>query len=405
MENTMNLDLMRRLVEDIGPRWCGQGPEGNRRTAELISRVLQKAGFSSQQGRGGGASVEIRDFPFVGWRPLEMPHLEILGSSPRTVPVAPMEYSGFASQPGLEGVLRYAGKAHMVPGFLDWPQYGLYSDKGALLALLIGHEGLSGWDAPPIPLHNAEPVYPYPMAMLGQSDHRRLHDTINAGETIRARFSGGGEPALLRGHNVVARIEGSIPDTIVFSAHIDTSYASPGANNNAGSVQVLTSLALRLAERLENWQGPSVEFLFCDATEWHYLGSKHFLYHREMEPEAPPIIANINIDSITEGSEALFVNSDDWMHRHIEQVIEGLRLNHRFSKITMLGAVAGSDHHSFISAGIHATEVLFWPCLSYKTPDDDMSGVDKTRMNDAMEIAEHLFHSLSKTIMKEKELS
>ena len=421
MTHRSDTALLRRLVEDIGPRWSAD--TGNRLAAETIRDELVDRGFGSVP----GTSVRTQAFPFSGWKPVNTPVLSITAPELRDVPVAPMEYSGLTPAEGVEGVLRKAGEAHVVPGFLDWPQYGLFDMDGRLLALFIGHEGLSGWDAPPIPLHNPEPAFPYPMAMLGQADHRRIAEELEQGATLTARFSGGGEPAVLTGHNVVARIEGDQPDTVVFTAHIDTSFRSPGANNNAGGVQVLATLARELLRELRTGgrgdggeagaesavasaagaaaggTHPSVEFLFCDATEWQFLGSRHYLFRRGTVAAAPPIIANVNIDSITSGTEAFFVSSDDWMKARIEEVIDTQNLRDRFDSVTTIGGVEGSDDHSFIQAGIHATEILFWPCETYKTPADDMSGVDEARVADAVATGRAFLDSIHSAVANGKE--
>lgn len=387
--------LMRRLVEDIGPRWAGAEGGGNLRAAEVIREELEGLGIGS----GAHTSLSVESFPFAGWELVAEPRLSITAPEAREVPVALMEYSGLAPYPRLEGKIGPAGQAHVVPGFLDWPQYGLYDDHGQLLALFVGHEGLSGWDAPPIPLHNPEPAFAYPMAMLGQADHRWIGEALAQGALLRGHFTGGGRPVPLQGHNVVARLEGERPDTVVLTAHLDTSYGSPGANNNAGGVQVLATVAARLiAEAGEGpIKGNSLELVFCDGAEWQFLGSRHYLFRRGMRQDAPPIRANINVDSVTIGDELFLVSSDDWMTRHLEDVIEELSLRERFSSVNFLGAVAGSDHYSFIQAGIHATELLFWPCPTYKTPEDTMEGVDAARLRDAVEITQALIRSMEES--------
>lgn len=387
--------LMRRLVEDIGPRWAGAESGGNLRAAEVIREELEGRGIGS----GPYTSVSLASFPFAGWELLAEPQLSITAPERRELPVALMEYSGLAPYPSLEGRIGPAGQAHVVPGFLDWPQYGLYHDDGHLLALFVGHEGLSGWDAPPIPLHNPEPTFAYPMAMLGQRDHRWIGDALARGVELRASFTGGGRPTTLQGHNVVARLEGERPETVVLTAHLDTSYGSPGANNNAGGVQVLASVADRLIAEAGDApiSGNSLELVFCDGTEWQFLGSRHYLFRRGMQQDAPPILANINVDSVTRGEELFLVSSDEWMKERLERVIEGLSLRDRFSSVNVLGAVAGSDHYPFIQAGIHATELLFWPCPTYKTPEDTMAGVDASRLRDAVEITQALIRSMEES--------
>lgn len=387
--------LMHRLVGDIGPRWAGAESAGNLEAAEVIREELEGRGIGSRP----HTSVSIESFPFAGWELVAEPQLSITKPEPREFPVALMEYSGLAPDTGLEGKIGPAGQAHIVPGFLDWPQYGLYDDDGYLLALFVGHEGLSGWDAPPIPLHNPEPAFAYPMAMLGQGDHRWIGEALARGVELRAKFTGGGRPTTLQGHNVVARLEGEDSETVVLTAHLDTSYGSPGANNNAGGVEVLAAVAEQLLAEAGDApiRGKSVELVFCDGTEWQFLGSRHYLFRRGMKQDAAPILANINVDSVTTGDELFLVSSDEWMRERLEGVVKNLSLRDRFSSVNFLGAVAGSDHYSFIQAGIHATELLFWPCPTYKTSEDTMEGVDAARLRDAVEITRALIRSMEES--------
>jgi hypothetical protein len=374
------MNVARELVEGIGIRWSGHG--ATRRAADYLAGAFADLGLQ----------VERQDFPFVGWDVDEPPSLEVLAPEKATATVALMEYSGSTPVDGLVGELRPAGLAYVVAGFLEWPRYALITADGQVGAYLIVHIGLGGWDAPPIPLHNPDPMYPYPMAIVAEKDHRRFQAWLQEGKPVRVRFCSRGHIASpLAGHNVVATLPGTGNRKLVFTAHLDTAYGTPGANNNAGGVQAMFDLAKRL-----QGEGPhrlTYQFLACDCCEWNFLGSRYFVREEKAQQRLDRIVANINIDTVASGDSLFFLASTGDMRKRAVRVVETLRLGRRFRQVEYLPALAGSDHYSFIQAGVPASEILFWPCNAYKLPQDDMSQVDSRLIALSVDIA----HSLAKT--------
>ncbi|MGQ9500698.1 MAG: DUF4910 domain-containing protein [Anaerolineae bacterium] len=381
------MEIARYLVEKIGPRWAGR------------SGAAQAAQYLAEKFTQLGLQVMVQDFPFVGWEVDDSPVLEVLEPQPGYASVALMEYSGSTPAEGLEGMLRPAGQAGIVPGFLDWPRYAIVSNDNKPSAYLIAHIGLAGWFAPAIPLANPEPFYPFPMAILSQADHQRFQDWLNAGESIRVRFHVRGHYAEhFVGHNVIATLPGDTERTVVLCAHIDTAYGTPGANNNACGVQALYHLAQELMA-MPN-RRLIYQFLACDATEWHYLGSRFFVQEARAQGWAGNILAGINLDTIASGDQLYFLAWPQNMRDRAERVVNQLKLRERFRTIEFLGALAGSDHYSFIQAGIPASEILFWPCPVYKTPEDDMRYTDEKLVTMASEIAYALVRTFEEEEVK-----
>lgn len=93
--------------------------------------------------------------------------------------------------------------------------------------------------------------------------------------------------------NVVFDIPGEIPETIVFTAHYDTTSLSQGAYDNmSGSIGLLG-----LAEYFLNHPHRySLRFIFCGSEERGLLGSK--AYVAAHEEELKDIVMNINLDMI-----------------------------------------------------------------------------------------------------------
>lgn len=94
-------------------------------------------------------------------------------------------------------------------------------------------------------------------------------------------------------HNVVADIPGESQDTIVFTAHYDSTSLSQGAYDNmSGSIGLLgiAEYFLRSPHRC------SLRFIFCGSEERGLLGSK--AYCAGHESELSNIVLNINLDMI-----------------------------------------------------------------------------------------------------------
>ena len=368
------MEIVRHLVERVGCRWAGRSA-----TAEAAAYLIEQ--FS-------GLDIQVRrqDFPFLGWEVDREPELEILEPERMSASVALMEYSGSTPENGVQGYLHEAGTADIVPGFLEWPQYALVSDSGSVVAYLIVHIGLSGWEAPPIPLRNPEPLINFPMAILAEDNHRSIKSWIDRGKKVRASFIAQGHPeAPLWGHNVVATLPGASDRSLVFCAHLDTAYNTPGANNNAGGIQALYDLAVKLVQKKERLL--TYHFLVCDACEWGFLGSHYFLREAKREGRFDSILAGINIDTVASGDRFYFLSWPETMRRRAERVVERLNLRRRFKHVEFLGRLAGSDHYAFLEAGLPAAEILFWPCPVYKLSEDDIQHIDEDLIGRSTEIA------------------
>ena len=93
--------------------------------------------------------------------------------------------------------------------------------------------------------------------------------------------------------NVIVQMPGQIPETIVFTAHYDSTSLSQGAYDNmSGSVGLLG-----IAEYfLKHPHKYSLRFIFCGSEERGLLGAK--AYCRDHEEELNNVVLNINLDMI-----------------------------------------------------------------------------------------------------------
>ena len=333
-----------------------------------------------------GLETRVQRFPFLGWDIESEPALRITSPEEFAASVALMEYSGSTTEEGVEGRILPAGTAHMVQGFLDWPRLAVVDDNDDALGYLVVHEGLAGWEGPAIPLHNPDPLLPFPMAILAEADAKRIQKWLKEGVEVRASFSVRSRfTGPTSGWNVVARLPGERSERVVFTAHLDTAYGSAGANNNACGIEACHRIARRLAAGKKRIL--TYEFLFPDACERGYLGSYHYLREEERADTVGSILANINVDTVSSGDSLYFLSHPEDMRRRAERVTEELDLKSLFKEVTFLGKLAGSDHYSFLQAGIPAAELLFWPCEVYKTPEDDAGAVDEGLIERSVDIA------------------
>ena len=96
-----------------------------------------------------------------------------------------------------------------------------------------------------------------------------------------------------KSHNVILDLPGEIEDTIVFTAHYDSTSLSQGAYDNmSGSIGLLG-----IAEKFVNAPHKySLRFIWCGSEERGLLGSK--AYVAAHEEELTKIVLNINLDMI-----------------------------------------------------------------------------------------------------------
>ncbi len=92
--------------------------------------------------------------------------------------------------------------------------------------------------------------------------------------------------------NVVAQIEGSTARQIIFTAHLDSTPCSPGAQDNAaGSAELLHLISLLRGKKFRR----TLKFVFCGAEEMGLLGSKAFSSEHIAELDRTDLVINLDI--------------------------------------------------------------------------------------------------------------
>ena len=96
-----------------------------------------------------------------------------------------------------------------------------------------------------------------------------------------------------KSHNVILDLPGEIEETIVFTAHYDSTSLSQGAYDNMSGSIGLLGIAEKFAKEPHKY---GMRFIWCGSEERGLLGSK--AYVAAHEDELSKIVLNINLDMI-----------------------------------------------------------------------------------------------------------
>ena len=94
-------------------------------------------------------------------------------------------------------------------------------------------------------------------------------------------------------HNVILELPGEVEETIVFTAHYDSTSLSQGAYDNMSGSVGLLGIAEYFTKHPHKY---GLRFIFCGSEERGLLGAK--AYCRDHEEELKNVVLNINLDMI-----------------------------------------------------------------------------------------------------------
>jgi Zn-dependent M28 family amino/carboxypeptidase len=171
--------------------------------------------------------------------------------------------------------------------------------------------------------------------------------------------------------NVVARVPGREPGTVIAGAHHDTKDIPGfvGANDGASGVAVLLELARRLPRRLD---GPSIDLVFFDAEEARddrpfdldgARGSRQFIHYARRggvqgSPPLSQIRAMVLFDMVGDCELAIprEGNSDPGLYRTVAEAAE----RQTGSPDPFVGTTAPilDDHGPFLAAGTRSVDLI-----------------------------------------------
>jgi aminopeptidase YwaD len=357
------LEHVRVLSVEIGPRVAGT--EGELRAVDYIHDQLERYGYE----------VTVEDFAFDASTFL-----------PARVDVADQAHPGFAFNGSAEGTasgaLFFAGLGRPE----QYPPAGLaggialvergeitFQEKvdnaiaaGASGVVIFNNEGGSL-------LAEATSVVP----VIGV---RR-----EAGASLRALAAGGQVEATIsvsprRGtaYNVIARPPGVDACETVSGGHHDSVAVTGGADDNASGTASVLELARVVAAN--DMEGANCFVLF-GAEEFGLFGSKEFVLQLD-DAERNALRAMLNIDVVGLDADLLLIGSDD-MTDTARIAGEAIGIDARRGEVPN---GAGSDHASFIEAGVPAVFFYRNDDLIH-TAQDSIDRIDPASLEDTIEIA------------------
>lgn len=153
-------------------------------------------------------------------------------------------------------------------------------------------------------------------------------------------------------HNVILDLPGEISDTIVFTAHYDSTSLSEGAYDNMSGSIGLLGIAEKFAKEPHHY---SLRFIWCGSEERGLLGAK--AYVESHEEELKDIVLNVNLDMIgcIMGKFAACCTTEEKLVHYIQYMaqIEGFDMR-------AYQDVYSSDSTPFADKGIPAVSFARW---------------------------------------------
>jgi Zn-dependent M28 family amino/carboxypeptidase len=229
-------------------------------------------------------------------------------------------------------------------------------------------------------LADAEPV---PAATISGDSGQQLLGML-AGGPVSVNFSVDGQTEQLSATNVIAELPGSRPDagTVMFTAHLDSVPAGPGANDNGSGSAVVLELAHELAQRSPADRPMTVRFALFGAEELGLDGSRYYVQSLS-DADRQAIRADVNLDMVGVGDAWRFGGTED-----LVQLALGAANDLGQRALPLRGPLSGaSDHASFLDAGVPAVFLYRVEDPNYHTAGDVASLVDPGALSQAGTIA------------------
>jgi hypothetical protein len=360
------------LAEGIGPRPAGSEAED------------EAARYLRDQLLGSGYEVDLQPFTFDVFADAGST-LDVL--SPEGVPppaVYPLEPSANGVAEGKlvdSGLGRPGDFREAVAGNVALIQRGelRFSQKvrnaeaaGAIGAVIYNNEpGLQRWA-----LDGQSKV---PVLGISQEDGGALLEKLAAGP-VTVRVTVRTQTGERDSQNVVARPpEGGC--RLVAGGHYDSVPAGPGANDNASGTATVVELARVMAA---DGEFDSVCFVLFGAEEVGLIGSARFV-DTLTAAESETLEGMLNFDMVSVGRRWLWIGSPGLTD------IAAAEAEERGLDYIVDSAPGGSDHSSFIAAGIpalflHSFTSVIADDPNYHTAGDRAENVRATTMKEAGDV-------------------
>lgn len=124
--------------------------------------------------------------------------------------------------------------------------------------------------------------------------------------------------------NVIGVQKGKSADELMFLAHLDTVYSSPGANDNTASLITMLMLAQAVSGTKPDL---TVTFAATGSEEYGLLGAYHYAKRREEEGTLSSIRYIVNFDSLTYGPNLQVYTNDEHLRSLVTAIHNTLKIN------------------------------------------------------------------------------
>ena len=360
-------DFLTAFTNDLSPRASGTDEE--RVAADFLTKVFEDLGYSTSvqefsfEVAGASATVssgedEPRQVPAVRM------YLTAMGEATGDLAHVDLALEEDIPDEGLEGKIalvrrgdiRFEEKVRRV------------AEAGAVAAIVYNNEpGLFGG--------RLETQSRIPVVTTSRSTGEEIL-ALMGDRDVQATIKVTTEH--LRSQNVIADMPGPDGRVVVVGGHYDTVPGVPGANDNGSGIASLVAAA----EEIAGADYPfTVRFIAFGAEELGLYGSAHYVQSLSDEERAS-IVAMLNYDALA-GSDILGVTGDSELQTTAVELAgeAGIDLRRR-----LLPRNWGSDHMSFIDAGIPAVFFMDNEFSRIHTPEDKLEFINKELMGQSAAI-------------------
>lgn len=295
--------LLKKLCTDIGPR-----PSGSKAYAKGAEIIMKEMKLSLPQ-------VGYDMFEFEKWELVNTPEFIVGGQNIEVVP----RYGGEGTpREGITGMLRKTNSGFSIVDEVSG------QEKVHLTVNQYG-KAITGYQTRTNPA--ALPTFG-----IGKQDipllERSIQNKASAWIKTGVRFIPNS-----KGLNIIGKLPGKRKEEILFVAHSDTVYNTPGANDNTASVIVMLMLAHAAAAR---GCDHTLTFVAADCEEYGFIGARHYAEKRIADDTMKNIRYVVNFDSLTYGPNL-------WISSRQDDIKELIRAIHKDLNIKTTPTFDSSD--------------------------------------------------------------
>ncbi len=352
------LAILQELAKE--PRVSGSAAEA--RAAEFIADRFRSYGYTT----------EIMGFEFDGDRfrvgevtvgGTTVASLTLAGSSGGNVE-AEAVYVGLADEAGVAGQALKGRVAVADRGTLNFiDKYQNVKNAGASGLIIVNNK--------PGPFSgNLTTSADIPVVALSQEDGSAVLEAAKSGATVRIDSPPTVGPT--KALNVIARVSADSSCTVLVGGHFDSVPGAPGANDNAsGAANVIELARAMAADGLDE----GLCFATFGAEESGLYGSKALAARLSEEGSLPKFMLNLDVTGI--GDDVEVIGNGEPAEDAL-QAAKGLDIP---AVSAQLPPNSGSDHQSFIDAGVPTVFLTSGDFATIHSPQDVAQDISETMLD------------------------